>query len=74
MTTKMRKIIQEFFGGNKSAEEASKDIHALCAGLSREEKYKKLFEELGEELNLRFEALDRVMRDSLKSCSKPFGG
>lgn len=70
---KVRKIIEEYFNGNKSAEEASKDIHALYAGLSREERYKKFCEELSEELNPRLEALDRLMRNSMKSYPKPFG-
>lgn len=71
---KVRKIIEEYLKGNKSAEEASKDIHALYAGLSKEERNKKFCEELSERIDPKLEALDRLMRNSMTAYSKPFGG
>jgi len=72
--SKIDEIIKGYLKGNKSAEEANKEIEALYADLSEKERYQKFCEELSERVNPRLEALDRLMRNSMRSYSKPFGG
>lgn len=74
MKKETEEIIREFLSGRKSAEEAYNELMALGADLSKEERYKKFCEELSQEIDPKLEALDRLMRNSLKSYSKPFGG